>query len=251
MGNQLNGWPWPGIPTWVIWGPVTGVLAVALAKSRSITSWPVLLAGVWLTYYLISRSGIYFFWPTRHSLLLTPLLMAAAAVGIVAICRWSRVTGLASLTFIVMVCLLAPREGQQNNRGVAQYWLSRRQPGETTYIYYGAAPGFRYQLDLAAGSPSENVPPLWYWECYAGEAAPYCLENDIFYGRWIRQLSPQEKRESVLQTIGFVPERLWLVFSHVHKTENEDMLNVLTADYDIVDKYEVEHGLAYLLEKRP
>ncbi|HEX6384169.1 MAG TPA: glycosyltransferase family 39 protein [Anaerolineae bacterium] len=250
MGNQLDGWPWPGIPLWLAWGPVLLAIGVALVKFNSAISWPVLLIAVWITYYLISRPGVYFFAPTRHSLLLMPLLMATVATGIILVWRWSRPIALVTLSLIVSFCLLAPREGQENIRAAAHYWLSHRQPSEITYVYYGAVPGFRYQLDVAANGLSVNVPPTWYTDCMAGVAAPYCKENDIYYGRWIRHLSPWEKVESVLETIGYAPERLWLIFSHVAATEQEDILAALADNYRLVDEFEGQNGFAYLLEKR-
>jgi len=249
MGNQAGGWPWPNIPAWFAWAPVVVAVIFALIKTKSVLDWPVLLIVSWAIYYLVSCLGIYFFEGSRHSLLLSPLLMVTVASGIVVIRRLHSIPGLAILLSIIVVCFFAPPEGQEDLRTTTHYWLSHHQAGEVTYVYYGAAPGFRYQLVLV-NDASTNVPPTWYIDCWSGFSAPYCSENNLFYGRWIRHLSPDLKRESIFRTIGFVPERMWMIFSHIYLSEDEEILAVFADDYRPTLSYQASNSSAYLLEKR-
>lgn len=248
MGNQAGGWPWPSIPIWFAWAPVVVAVIFALVKADSVLDCSVLLIVSWVIYYLVSRLGIYFFEGARHSLFLSPLVMVTVASGIVVIRRFNSMLGLAILLSIIVVCFFAPPEGQEDLRTTTQYWLSHHQTGEVTYVYYGAAPGFQYQLVLA-NDASKTVPPTWYIDCWAGSSAPYCSKNDLFYGRWIRHLSPDLKRESILQTIGFVPERMWMIFSHIYPNEDEEILAVLADDYRPTLSHQASNSSAYLLEK--
>lgn len=226
MGNQVGRWPWPDIPTWLVWAPIAIATIFALAKAKSVPDPPVLLIVSWVLYYLTDCLGIYFFTGTRHSLLLSPLLVVTVASGIVIIRRLNSMAGLGVLVLILAVCLLTPPQGQKDLRTTTEYWLSHRQADEVTYVYYGASSEFRYQLVLA-NVTTTAVPPTWYGDCNRGIPAPYCSENAIFYGRWIRHFSPDQKRESILQTIGFVPERMWIIFSHALMNEDQQILDSL------------------------
>jgi hypothetical protein len=147
-----------------------------------------------------------------------------------------------------LIAFLSPLEPQEDLRSVTRLWLASRRSDEPTYVYYGAVPGFRYQLNLAG--PSEPVPALWYRRCWQGRAAAYCANNGVFYGRWIRPLTPEQKRQSVLETIGGSPERFWMVFSHIHPEEDETILAALQDTYRIVTRYTGENSALFLLQRQ-
>jgi 4-amino-4-deoxy-L-arabinose transferase-like glycosyltransferase len=279
MGYQHQGWPWPGLPEWVVWLPFLLVLVAATTSEsskiyfprprRSSETYGVWRRGtyfwtptkprpnqlvIWLTvsfvfYYLIGRLGIYPF-GARYSLILAPLLWPILAAGIVALQRLSRSAVVAALPLaaLLLVFVLSPREAPEDLRAILNCWLSLHQPGDNTYVYYGAAPGFRYQLELRR--PATPVPPLWYTACWRGEQAAYCRQDDIIYGRWLRALEPEQKKESILESLPASSTRLWLIFSHVHQGEDEAILSALAEDYTTVTHCQAENAATVLLQRQ-
>ncbi|RMG97920.1 MAG: hypothetical protein D6706_07870, partial [Chloroflexi bacterium] len=101
-------------------------------------------------------------------------------------------------------------------RTVTKEYLLKRYINTPTYIYYGAVPGSRYQLSLETNTKNP-IPADWYRDCWAGKSNSYCAEENIFYGRWIRQLSPVEQSEEILSTISASASpnmEFWIIFSH-------------------------------------
>jgi hypothetical protein len=270
MGYQPNGWPWPELREWVIWLPsVFLILTGVRYKPRLPIVWFIV---VLLIYYLVGRLGAYPF-GGRYSLILSSLFWSCTAAGIVNLlslntllslwvttqpkrffsgnCTFTHlrnILGLLFLGLIVLVAFLSPVEPQEDLRSVSQLWLSLRQSGEPTYVYYGAVPGFRYQLDIVG--TSEVVPSVWYIHCWQGKTTPYCSNNGIFYGQWIRALAPEQKKQAVLETMGGSPDRFWMVFSHIYPEEDETILAVLEDTYHIVMSYSAENSALILLERR-
>lgn len=248
-GNPgVTNWPWAAVQRWWVALLPGLVLLISLTRVRKLIDLPLLLIIAWLTYYVISRTGSYFFLPTRHALLLAPLLVLAMAIGLATVFRWHRLVGFCLLLLILPFTLLVPRESAEDLRTVTQYWLENRQPDEVTYIYYGAAPGFRYQLDLNRGELSD-LPVYWYGECYGGKPETYCREDNIFYGRWVRNFSPGEQRTAFEDVVGSYPERLWIVMSHIHDRDRELLLEGLQ-EYRIIDEKRGSNGIAILLERQ-
>ncbi len=251
MGYQPNGWPWPALHEWVIWLPAVFLLLTSVRyKLRLPLVWFVV--GL-LIYYFIGRLGAYPFGGVRHSLILASLFWSCTAAGIANLLSLNtllslrNISGLSLLCLIVLVARLSPIEPQEDLRSVSQLWLSLRQPDEATYVYYGAVPGFRYQLEVAG--TSEVVPPTWYKHCWQGITASYCSNNGIFYGRWIRQLTPEQKKQAVLDAIVDSPDRFWMVFSHIYPGEDKLILAALEDIYRIGMNYSGENSALVLLER--
>ncbi len=246
MGNQILGWPWPDIPSWLVALPAVIVIAAALLKKRTLSSGPVLLLITWLAYYLISRTGIYFFLGSRHSLLLSHLIFLSMAGGVMMISRWNRVVGLSLGLSLVAISILAPLEPEEGVRSAVEYWLGQRQDGEVTYVYYGAVSATKYQLDRLE---RENRSPfsLQLSQC---PVIFGCGTDDLIFGQWLRHLPTPEKQEAMLEEIGFTPHRLWFVFSHVFQNEEELIVDAFMTDYEVVDNYETTGASVYLLQQR-
>lgn len=255
LGYQTNGWPWPALGEWIIWLPVAFVLLICALRYRLRAPLLWLVTAV-LFYYAVGRLGAYPF-GGRYSLILAPLFWSCLAAGIAGLLAPQHVgagqrlmrsllAGTA-LALFVAFAFLAPVEAQQDLRSVSQLWLAHRQVDEATYVYYGAVPGFRYQLELAGSA--EPAPPLWYRHCWLGEPAPYCAEAGVLYGRWLRQLTPEEKRAAILAAIGPATNRFWIVFSHVYPGEDETILNSLQDTYQIVTRYTTVNAALVLLER--
>jgi uncharacterized membrane protein len=243
-------WPWSPLPVWVVAIPLLLAIAVALLKVRSWLAPPALLILTWLAYFLISRTGAYFMGGTRHSLLLVPLLAVTVATGMVIIARRNGAVAAVLVTAVALITLLIPRERAEDLRTITHFWLAQQQPGDQTYVYATAAPGFRYQLDVAASTPSV-LPPYWYRYCRADENVPaYCWENGIYYGRWLRNLPIEVVQADLEPLLQQVPTRLWLIFAHTNLDEHNRFLQLLQADYKLSDQVVQEGQAAYLLTTR-
>jgi uncharacterized membrane protein len=251
LGNQA-GWPWPQVGESIIWLPVVWLLGVGLIRHK--LALPVLWFIVGLAFhYVIGRLGAYPF-GGRHSLIMAPLLWTYLGAGIVALVShnrlisWRNVVALLPLGLFFLIAFVAPIEPQTDLRSVTRFWLSQRDASEVTYVYYGAVPGFRYQLEVAGHT--ENVPSVWYRDCWQGKPVRHCADQGIFYGRWIRRLEPDQKREAVLELIDDSAHRFWLIFSHIFPEEDVLILSTLGDSYSIVTSYVAENSAAYLLERR-
>jgi uncharacterized membrane protein len=237
----LRIWPIDHFPLWPLTLLILIPIVVALAKTRSLTAPPALLAVTWLVYYLVGRTGAYFFDGTRHSLLLVPLIFLTLALGVVYLSRWRWWSGASLLTALMLLTLLFPRDTDQDLRTVRHFWLQNQQPGDATYVYYGARPGLEYQIDLARAQ--DRCPPSW------GTA---CAPTNLYFGRWIRGSSLEEMTADVQQTIGDWPERLWLIFSHVHGQEDAQLVEALAPFYTVQVREIAEGGAsAVLLIRQP
>jgi len=249
LGHQPNGWPWPNIPQWSVWLPVLLILLAGAIGSKPDSRPAVWFLVCYMGYYLVGRLGAYPF-GHRYSLILLPLLTVVLAAGVIRIRHFSPCIGIVALGLILLPCILAPTGADQEDlRTVTRFWLSHRHPNEVTYVYYGAVPGFRYQLSLVGADP-ESPPPTWYSDCWHDTQAPFCSQDGIFYGSWIRSLSPERKCVSILRTIGSRPEKLWIVFSHVLANEDKHILAVLDYEYEIERSHEATNASVHLLRKR-
>jgi uncharacterized membrane protein len=246
MGLQGANWPWPAIPEWAVAGLVLLTLSYGLWATRRTRLAPWLIGCV-LLYYLASKASFYPF-SYRYSLILAPFIIAGLAGGLT---RLPRFFGIFVLTAIVLICVLVPREAPEDLRSVVTYWNEHREPSDATYVYYGAAPAFRYQTSLATPNPPA-VPWNWHRGCWAKALwnSSYCAEQGIFYGEWIRSLDGPAKRASLLRTLGSTPNRLWLVFSHISAGEDQVLLSALANDYQTVQSTEAS-GASVILLKRP
>lgn len=200
----------------------------------------------WVVYYAAGRIGAYPYGGSRHALILTPLLTVSVGIGAAMLWNRHRALGIAGLLAILIVTAAAPREAPQDMRTVVTQYLARRQASTPTYVYYGAVPGYRYQVALAMDT-EEKVPGAWYRDCWAGKPTPYCAEEGVFYGRWIRQLPPEDKAAQILSTLGDSNAEYWIIFSHTAQPEQDDLLGVLRQSHIEVESIVAVGASAYLL----
>jgi hypothetical protein len=138
---------------------------------------------------------------------------------------------------------------QEDLREVVQYWMERHNGNEPTYVYYGAAPAFRYYLRLY-GFDTDPLPPDWFFACWRGEVKEACSRNNVFYGEWFRSRSPEEKLLSMHRTLGGHPERFWLIFSHIYPGEDDMIIQGSLEKYVIALSYKQGGASVYLFERR-
>jgi uncharacterized membrane protein len=252
MGNQRPDELWPAIPAVILTLPLLLVLLVAFWKEHSLTDWPVLLAAAWISYFLLGLNALFFFAGTRHALLLEPLLMLTVGAGIVVLWQWHKAAGLLILLYLVGLSLLTPLEAQEDLRAVTDFWADERDGAQLTYVYYGAVPAFRYYLSLEEDNPVwGQVPADWYAHCWAVESAPYCTQDGVTFGRWMRELDAPAKATRLFEALGRRPDQFWLIFSHTSEREMAGLLGVIGVDYQIVAERRASHAAAFLLEQRP
>jgi uncharacterized membrane protein len=198
----------------------------------------------WAVYYFLGRLGAYPYGGLRHSLILTPLLLPMVAIGIQSLWRIWAGLGISWLLVILLVSFIVPPEPPQDLRSVTVYWLQNSGPQTPTYVYYGAVPGFRYQLQQA-GLDSLSSRGNWYQDCWQGQIE-LCAVDEILYGRWLRHLSPEEKVANIQATMG-APRQFWLISSHTREEEQEELLIALQqAGYKEVNYYTAVGSSAHL-----
>lgn len=250
VGNEgIISWPYDGMPFWLAWLPLLVLLGVALLWTRSPLQPTALLLAAWLGYYLISRTGAYFFAPTRHALLLLPLLAVSVGWGAAALDRAARGLGTGLLVAILLFSVTFPREGEEDLRGATAYWLEHRRGEEGTFVYYGAVPGFRFQLD-AQTTPHGGLPPVWYGDCYAAAQRPYCNEFGIFFSPWARGFSEDAYSTLFAKQMPRGSKAVWLLFSHVHEDEAEAVLGGARTAYEIERHVSFEGAAVYKLKAK-
>ncbi len=244
IGYQPSGWLWPWLPEWTLC--LVGLVLIGLGALKA-RSWLLSLSlfSSFLLYYAMGRSGAYPY-GGRYSLILVPMYWSLLSVGIGSVSRVSRALGVLILTLLLIVSTSAPAESQEDLRSVTEFWLSRRKPGEATYVYYGAVPGFGYQRQLAGDE--DHFPPLWYIDCWSGNQAPHCAEDGVYYGRWIRSLTREEQLRSLQETLPQSADRLWLVLSHVHGDEGEALIAGFETDYCVVADHKAENARVVLFD---
>ena len=80
-------------------------------------------------------------------------------------------------------------------------------------------PSFRYQIEQQdIGTDARGK---WYGDGWAGRPNPVCSEDNLYYGRWIRQRPTEEKILETLSTLGLSVSHFWLVISRTSDFERE------------------------------
>lgn len=265
----LTGWPYTRIPKWG--GEVVLLIAGAIAvrmliKPREgvpirLLGW---LLGSYLLYFAMVRLGLYGYgnYGFRHALVMSPLFILSMATVLEWLIRANRrwiATGLLIVVIVMELASLPNRTWSQYVRGnmawpetedmdkIVSYWLGHHRNGEATYVYYGAAPAFRYYLHLY-GFESISPPPGWYALCWKGAYRDACAVGDVYYGQGLRKYSPEEKIRSVWNTLGGEPDRVWMIFSHGYQGEESIILKWLNNyGYMIVLSKREVNASVYLL----
>lgn len=260
---QFTGWPWTSVPEAL---PAV-LLLVAVALPRRPWS-PHLgwLAATWVTYYLASRFNL-FPYGFRYGLILAPMIVTQIGRSLSQAFSKS-FRGIAAsvvLAVFVIVCAVSlpnrtfhdrisanatwPWPETEDLRPVAEYWFEQRAPGQPTYIYYGATPAFGYYLQQLSGKDAE-LPPNWFQQCWRPDSAQYCRRNEIYYGRFFRDLSGDSQVESIRNTLPARPVAFWIVFAHVYSDENARILSGFAQDYAIALSYIRKGASVYLMRSR-
>lgn len=268
---QLTGWPFSTLPKWI--GEIEIALIFALSlfilvspfvRTQKRPLWWLLVA--YICYFGAVRSGLYAYgnYGFRYALVLAPLFILAVAAVVEQFIRWKQtLIALIILSVIIGLGIYSlpnrtlsqlTRERQawpetEDLREVTQYWIEHRN-NDPTYIYYGAVPAFRYYLRLYGLDTTDPLPPRRY-AAYWREESTCSNGEDIFFGTWFRHLKPLAKVEAMEHTLGAWPQRLWLIFSHIHSDEDQQILDLLEEmGYSKVLFNAGENASAYLLERK-
>jgi len=245
MTYAYKSWPWKDVGAWIIWLPTLAILSVSLVRSRDVISiwWSL----AFVTYYLISLLKAYPF-GGRHSLIISGLFWITLASGINYIWmkyRYGIVIAVFFLFWTATISWKVPKapEWYEDTKSIVHIWLQLRQPGDTTYVYYGAVPGVGYQLRRQKIFPS-GAPPLWFMDCWEGRDKTYCKADNTFYGQWFRELSPLEKKAAAFSQMKTFPQKFWLIFAHIYPGEDRAFLQACP-EYQLT--YALSKGNASLL----
>ena len=93
-----------------------------------------------------------------------------------------------------------------------------------------------------------NNRTFWY-DCLSDGTQSDCKSENIFLGQWIRNLNQEDKIKSITETIGYMPERMWIIFSHTFNNEDKLILDLMLIDYQVIDKFVQTGSSVYLLEQ--
>jgi hypothetical protein len=280
----ITGWPFSSVPKVLVWIPiltitVLGFFVLAFRSKRVV----IVTVWFWVSFLVYSgfvRSGFYGYgqFGFRYTLILVPLFVLLIAltvaepfhppkwparvpralvhaVGVLAFVAALATMGLSAYSLPNRTLSQATRPGfawpeTEDVREVVQYWLANKEPQDPTYVYYGAVPAFRYYLRVEGVEAERPLPPAWQVDCWGDSAPDYCTSDNVYYGQWVRGLSPGEKRASMKETFGEMPPRFWLVFSHVSPKEDLTLLETLSHDYEIADSKRFVGAFIYLLDER-
>ena len=269
----LTGWPWSSLPKWpgqiIVYS--TLILSIIILVKRSPNFSKRILVWFWgtyITYYLLVRTGLYAYGISgfRYVLILSPLLVLTMVAGIYHLLQWERtpILGYALLAVVVGVSVysLPNRTLSEITRGerlwpetedlreVTQHWIQHRDRGDMTYVYYGAVPAFRYYVRLYGEESSEPLPPTWIRDCWGRRPNEYCSTDNVFYGKWIAALSPEEKTASIRETLGHMPDRFWMIYQARMPHEEEVVLDAMSSTHRVVHAYQRAQASAYLFVRR-
>jgi uncharacterized membrane protein len=262
FGFQLTGWPCTLAPGWLTVVLFVALLVLAARQQRRLVVW---FAATWLVYAALGWLHLF---PIgfRHSNILTALIVPVAACAIPT--RGSaayRAGGVAVFAAVGILCLVSLPARSVRERvakasqctwpetediaKVARYWMEHRTPEQKTYVYYGAAPAFAYYVE-ALGIEHTSRPADWFGYCWRGEGSPWCASGNIYYGEWLRTMSPEDKVASILTTLGGTPDEFWFVFAHAQEGENVTIGKLLLERYQPVDYLTASDASAVLLRRR-
>jgi hypothetical protein len=138
----------------------------------------------------------------RLILFLAPAFFLIIAVGVAHIWEVTRQRGaMIGVTFAVVFFAFTARQGLQpywheEIKPLLSYFATHRQAGDVLYVYYGAADALQYYQDrygLADGDYVVGVPARYDWNRY---------------------------RDDLMQLRGH--KRVWVLFSHVHRSSGVD-----------------------------
>ena len=281
----ITGWPFSSIPKYLGLIPIFTIFLLALFvlafRPKRAT---IVLIWFWISfivYFVFVRVGFYAYgnYGFRYGLVLIPLFVVLIAVTFVKLVVPSQLPiqipkmiasalgVFASITVLAIVSLsiyslpnrslseiTRPNSAwpeTQDIRDVMQYWMANRKPNEHTYVYYGAVPAFRYYLRLESYYETNvPLPSLWYTDCWKDSKHDYCTSGNVFYGRWVRALSPDQKYASLRETMGEMSDHFWIIFSHIYPNEDVVILETLSHNYEITESRQYQGASVYHLDRK-
>jgi hypothetical protein len=262
LAFQFTGWPCSNIPAWL---PVILIVSLVVLVARSQRRLAVWFVAAWVAYAIMGRLRLFPF-AFRYSIILAPLIVPLVACAIRGNTHWLRrlVTGLA-FGILCAVCVVSLPNRSINDRihgdskcvwpetedigPVTRYWHQHRKPGQPTYVYYGAVPTFAYYADHLSGEKPDR-PVGWYLDCWRNADTPWCRTGDIFYGRWLRALPPDQKMASIYETLSGMPDEFWMIIAHVQGAESVPIVQMLQRDYVLLDRVTASDALGILVRRR-
>lgn len=265
----LYGLPLSQIPTWI--GAalllIFGLLIVRFYRQmpKRMILWFVFTFAI---YFVLVRTGLYAgAFGLRYSQIFTPILIILMASAVLLLMRYvSRGLGLILLILSMTVALWAyPHPSPlfstwtqsswspvEEMSLVFDHWWQRQQDNEVTYVYYGAGPAFRYYWWLnGSRAPTDSVEREPQTACLENFADDSCDAFNLYVGSWFRELPVVEKLARMEVQMGRWPQKMWLLFGHVHESEEDDIVQALSPNYEVTDSYQETGAAAYLLERTP
>ena len=268
---SLACWPYSLLPKWIGQLVVSMVFVVGVfvvvrpyLKEGSKTIIGLIIA--YTFYYVFVRTGLYGYGVPgfRYALILSPLFFLTCSAVIEYLLVSRKIT--LSIIMLLSICLISiyslPNrtvlritgnesrwlDVQEDLREVVKFWSYYRQIDEPTYVYYGAAPAFQYYLMLY-NIDRYPLPPGWFYVCWKGESQSLCSRNGVFYGEFLRAYSAEEKILSVRKSLGIIPSRFWIIFSHVYRDEDAQIVKGLINHYkyNVLDFYQHNGASLYLI----
>jgi hypothetical protein len=260
---QFTGWPCASVPAAIPIVAGLSLIVLAAQTQRRLLLW---LLASWAMHGAAAAAGV-FPHGFRWGMILFPLVVVIAGTGVSAVARSKPARWFALVLFAVLAAAsvaslphrsLRDRFHAEKNwnwpetedmRAVVRYWRERRDPAQPTYVYYGAAPAFAY---YARGTvPRGHLPPTWHLDCWHDRDTPgFCRENNIYYGRWLRRLTNEQKVNSVIMTLGNQPPAFWLVFAHIFPNDDRDLLAAfIRMGYRIDAAVQAKDAAAFLVTR--
>lgn len=262
LAFQFTGWPYTRVPAAV---PVVAVLLLAGLAARTQRRAMVWLAVTWLTYGAADLAGI-FPHGFRWGMILFPLLVSIAGAGVATGGRMPRAVAWAAFAALVVssVVTLPQRTVRdrfyrdeawawpetEDMRAIVSHWREHRSETQPTYVYYGAAPAFAYYTRTLF--PREGVPPTWHLACWHDATTPgFCRQNNVYYGRWLRRLTAEQKVMSIFETLQTRPRTFWVVFAHIQPDDDRDMVaGLVRMGYRIESAAQARDAAAFLMTRQ-
>ncbi|HSH05657.1 MAG TPA: glycosyltransferase family 39 protein [Anaerolineae bacterium] len=257
LAYQLIGYvPNPDLwapPHLIAWLWFLALLLIALyicirsPKCRYIFSWLLIS---WLIYYTAGRLGTYPYGGFRHSLILTPLLILVVAISLNHLWQFKPIISLTIFSIALITTFNTPPIPTEDLPTIITQY-QQQQSNLPTYVYYNAVPAFRYHLQQQQPTLSDtSLPASWYRDCWANLPQPYCADNGIYYGRWLRRQTFPQQATEILTTINAPAQpTFWLIFSHTSPDHIQQLLAQLTTTHTIITTIEADGAAAYLLQQ--
>ncbi|HET6348388.1 MAG TPA: glycosyltransferase family 39 protein [Candidatus Krumholzibacteria bacterium] len=261
VGFWFTGWPCTAMPDGVAIGLFLLLVVLVVRSQRRFALW----IGVTLVVYALIGWLHVFPFGFRHSIVMIPLVVPLLACAVAGNAwRVRRAVALLAFAGLCLSSMLSPTDPgirrslfgtadclwpeTEDVGPVTKYWAEHRTPGQPTYVYYAAAPAFAYYAERYTHD-AVSRPPDWFLHCWRGDDAPWCREDNVYYGRWLRSMQMQDKMDSVFQSMNQIPNEFWFIMAHAQKNEQETIGGALHQHFDFVDTYPQHDAAAVLLRR--